>query len=233
MSARRTAPAVSPPSPAVVPDAPVHRTGSSPTPPGRGGGARPGQGGGARPRGALTALVAAASAALRAAASRRAARRSRARALVADAYAEIRHADQKAAILLAASGVVLGAFLGAVLSGDWSPGALRTPWDRLFWGGCLAFGAATAAFASAVYPRLPTAQRRPVTTAVSFLDIERIGTDTELRSALDGDLSALLGHLRTVSRIVVRKYRLLRTGIALLVLSFTLIAGAAVGTAAA
>ncbi|MDA2806360.1 Pycsar system effector family protein [Nocardiopsis suaedae] len=185
------------------------------------------------PPGPLALLLGRAALALHSAASLRGSRRSRARALVADAYAEIRHADQKAAILLAASGVVVGALLGAALAGEWSPGDLRAPWDRVFWGGCLAFGAATAALAWAVYPRLPTAPRRSAPTAVSFLDVERIGTDTELSTALDPDLAALLGHLRTVSRIVHRKYRLLRAGIGLMVAAFGLFTAAAVGAAVA
>ena len=80
--------------------------------------------------------------------------------LLADTREELTRVDSKAALLLAASGVIIGALLAGFFGGRWTPFDLSSKVQWLWW-----LGAASAAFglfsiAAAVYPNIH--QRRTV-----------------------------------------------------------------------
>jgi hypothetical protein len=77
------------------------------------------------------------------------------RFLVLTAREEISRADQKAALLLASSGVATGVLLAALLAHQWTPAEL-TPYARwLWWLGIVAAAASLIALVDTVYPRTP------------------------------------------------------------------------------
>ncbi|WP_148046301.1 Pycsar system effector family protein [Halostreptopolyspora alba] len=141
-------------------------------------------------------------------------------ALLGDARREVAQADQKASILLAAVGVVVSVYLGALLEQKWTPAELARPWRWLWWGGGAAFGAAMLMFAMVVFPRLGSSRRGRDSGISSFIDVVHCSDQHELRRSLGrsgtADLDALTRELNAVSRIAYRKYVLLRVGLVLL-----------------
>lgn len=141
---------------------------------------------------------------------------------------ELVRADTKAAVLLAATGVGIGALLGGLLSGNWSPFELANWIEWAWW-----LGAAAAAFAVwrlgyAVYPR--TKRKGPPPTVLGYFDdVNKFrGTTAELKRAL---LAAApedrqVDQLRETSRIVGAKYDGIKTALGSLGLAAVLCAGA-------
>ncbi|MBB4935220.1 hypothetical protein F4561_006114 [Lipingzhangella halophila] len=163
--------------------------------------------------------------------------REHALALLGEARKEVVHADQKAAILLAAIGVVVSVFLSALLEQKWTPTALAQPWQGLWWGGGAAFGAAMLLFAMVVFPRLGTKRADQGAGVSSFIDVVRCADRHELYWSLErscaADLDAVTHQLRAVSRIAYRKYLLLRVGLVLLASAAACSTAAALGPALA
>ncbi|WP_046470876.1 Pycsar system effector family protein [Allosalinactinospora lopnorensis] len=161
--------------------------------------------------------------------------RSHALALLDDARKEVAQADQKASILLAAVGVVVSVFLGALLDGKWSPAEVKAPWQWLWWTGVAAFGTAMLMFAMVVFPRLGPRRASRGTEISSFIEVARCADKDELRRSLErpcaADLGDVLSQLYKVSRIVYRKYMLLRSGLVLLAPAAACSAAAALGSA--
>lgn len=163
--------------------------------------------------------------------------RAQALTLLRDARTEIAQADQKASILLAAVGVIVIVFLGALLNGYWSPMALAAPWLWLWWTGAIAFGAAVSMFAVAVFPRIGPRGTGRGPGVSSFLDVVACSDERELYRSIEGSHTAgtddILRELLELSRIVYRKYVLLRVGIALLAPAAVCSAAASIGSSLA
>ncbi|MFV2198704.1 Pycsar system effector family protein [Nocardiopsis sp. LOL_012] len=139
-------------------------------------------------------------------------------ALLAETREELARADQKAAILLAAAGVVIGALFASLLGGGGQPEGLGPLWRALWWGGALTALLGAGCFGFAVLPR--TVHRAGRTEIVGFYgDVAAYADDGALLRALavssDHTLDRVVSQLRAIAHIVVLKYRLVRWGILL------------------
>ncbi|WDZ90665.1 Pycsar system effector family protein [Nocardiopsis sp. HUAS JQ3] len=137
--------------------------------------------------------------------------------LLSDTRDEIGRADQKAAILLAASGVAASILSASVLDGRWAPTGLSPFSAVLWWIGSASGACAMVAFTLAVFPKTRdrTAMAHP--NLVRFYDdVLRINREDRLEQALRWsstmELQRLIGQLKTLSAIAVRKYRLIQVG---------------------
>jgi len=73
--------------------------------------------------------------------------------LVAATRDELRRADAKAALLLAAIGVIVGALLGCFNSSHWTPTRLQSGEQVLWWAGVATATVGLLLIAASVYPR--------------------------------------------------------------------------------
>lgn len=137
---------------------------------------------------------------------------SYARSLLAHTREEVNRADSKASLLLAASGVGIGAILSTVLSGNWDPFSIPNSVEWMWWSGCATAVSAIIALGFAVFPRT----RRKVycnSMVAYFADVRRI-PEADLKLALAATLSSsssyTLDQLHRVSKIADTKYSLIR-----------------------
>lgn len=134
-------------------------------------------------------------------------------ALLTETREELIRADNKAAILLAAAGIVSGATISAVLAGQWTPYDLPPMLLCCWWLACLLFVYAIFALGSALFPSIERHGNKPkfigyfgdVVAAFEHGDLEAALERTQ-RDLLDRNLDQLL----QISRIVVRKYLRIR-----------------------
>lgn len=159
--------------------------------------------------------------------------------LLAETRIELGRADNKAATLLGAAGVVVGVVLAALLAGQWRPTHLPMAAQAVWWVAVAAGAAGVGLLAAAVAPRAVTT-RRQVDVARYFGDVVAAyatGGPDELDRALAAGAADPADRTRhqliTLSRIAVTKYRLIRhamtclsaagilTGLAALVAVFT------------
>lgn len=128
--------------------------------------------------------------------------------LLTETREEIGRADQKAAILLAATGVAVTVLVG-LLAGRWSPAHLPAGIQWLWWLGVLALAAAIVFLAAAVMPRI--SHRGDPSTVTYFGHVVRL-TDRSrliehLRRSAANPLDRAVDQLVLLSRIAFRKYR--------------------------
>lgn len=140
--------------------------------------------------------------------------------LLAECREEVDRADKKASILLAATGVGIGALLAGLIAGKWSPFQLKDAIQWLWWTGVAATAGGLWYLACAVYPRT---RRRGVDKPESvayFGDVLAFPTTAELTSAIahssEVSLTRLADQVRQVSLIVDRKYAYIRRAMWLL-----------------
>jgi len=133
------------------------------------------------------------------------------RAILTEAREELVRADGKAGLLLAASGVAIGALLGGLLSRSWTPFSLDNRVEWLWWTGAAVAVFALYRLADAVWPR--GVRKGPPPGIVAFYgDVHRYdGKPTAeltaaLRSSATDPTDRLTDQLRQISRIVMRKY---------------------------
>src|SRR5690242_8638023 len=74
--------------------------------------------------------------------------------LLKDTREELARADSKAALLLAGTGVVVGAVLAGLLGGRWTPFSLDNRVEWIWWLGVGSAAAGIFSIAAAVYPRI-------------------------------------------------------------------------------
>ncbi|WP_417234750.1 Pycsar system effector family protein [Arthrobacter sp.] len=137
----------------------------------------------------------------------------RSRAILLETREELERADNKASILLAATGVVLGALVAATLAGDWSPPASPEGVRWLYWAGIWLVCAAIFLLGSAVYPRIQAKGWRP--NAISYYgDVVAAGAKNKveelLRAPSDNPNKRVIDQLMQVSTIVQKKYVAIR-----------------------
>jgi hypothetical protein len=142
--------------------------------------------------------------------------------LVDATIAEIDRADTKAALFLAASGVLIGVGASALVAG--APQLSHLP-TRIIIPLILALGSALAALillGSAAYPRGTGSASAGLRSVTYFTDVVRADDAGRLRSAILGTISdredVLLEQLMQLSRIVMRKYLLIRVAFGLFVI---------------
>jgi Family of unknown function (DUF5706) len=154
------------------------------------------------------------------------------RALLQDAREELTRADSKAALLLAASGVVVGALLAGMLGGTWAPSHISDAIQWLWWLGVIAGAVGVGSIAAAVCPRIKRiGASRPALPAY-YGDVSEYKSAAEFGQAIKGGFGVDLGdrlidQTFQISRIVRQKYVLIRRGL-LLFLFATLACSAAV-----
>jgi MFS family permease len=143
--------------------------------------------------------------------------------MTADAYAarllsetrdELTRADSKANILLAASGVAIGAVLSGVIAASLNPTDLDGRVQWVFWSGVVLAAGGITALGSAVWPRVGKAC---VGRADYFLDVAQYESVRELEQAIRGteQLARDTRQLHALAVSARTKYRLTRVGVAL------------------
>jgi hypothetical protein len=137
--------------------------------------------------------------------------------LLDDTREELAKADSKAALLLAATGVVVGALLAGLFGGRWTPFDLNNRIEWLWWVGVVAAAAGIFSIAAAVYPRLrPRGAPPPPGAPAYFGDVTTYRDIDAFRHAIEQAPSLqerLIDQTFVVSRIAWRKYVLLRLGL--------------------
>lgn len=142
-------------------------------------------------------------------------------AMLEEARAEVIQADHKATLVLTALGVGGGALLGGVIAGDWEPAKYEAPGEAIWWLAAALAALAITAAASAVWPRWP--REKNSNDVFYWGHVVRYETVAELTAALDRQ--ALNGDVRGrhqlhhLSRIVRRKYNLIRVAMLLVAAS--------------
>ena len=141
----------------------------------------------------------------------------RARELLSQTRTEIEHADAKASILIAGALAAVGAVVATGGGGTWD--AAHAWWIRaLAWLGAALVALGVVLLVLVLYPR-ERVGNAPAGVGY-FRDVVRLGSPERLRAALLDPLASsfevTVDQLWQVSTIVQRKYRLLRTGLAVL-----------------
>lgn len=151
---------------------------------------------------------------------------ARAALLLPRATAEIARADNKAAVLLAGTGTVIGAVLAGVVAGTWTPAQLDVRVAWLWWLGCAASLAAVGCLGTVVYPRLaPRGARnspRPRGPVLYFGDVVGFASPAALHTALARRAPGVdpqVTELWHTARIAHAKYLWIRRGLWLLVIA--------------
>lgn len=139
--------------------------------------------------------------------------------ILREAREELGRADGKASLLLAATGIIIGALLAAFLAGTWHPSKLKDCVEWLWWVGTAVGSLGTLALAAAVFPRTKYRSNRRPGIVAYFGDVVGLSVE-ELRLGLEGTArnegSATLDQLKAVSVVVDKKYRWIQMGMVLL-----------------
>ncbi|WP_409062762.1 Pycsar system effector family protein [Streptomyces sp. SYP-A7185] len=137
--------------------------------------------------------------------------------LLADLRTEIARADAKAAMLVAALGVLAGVFSGLLTRRDWTPASLSVHASSTWWSGVAALGLALFALLMTVLPRYGTSRWTPGAPLSHFGDIQQAARSGYLAEALtdtERDPTAnAIEALSATSRIALRKHQWIRTGL--------------------
>jgi MFS family permease len=143
--------------------------------------------------------------------------------LLDNAREEIDRADAKASILLAASGVVVGALLAGLIAGSWTPLKLQAAVQWAWWLGLVESAIGIWCLALAVYPRERKDDSEIPGTVAYYRDVLAYSTNIQLVAALnrsaETNIDRIADQLRNVSWIVSSKYKLIRWGMRGLFLS--------------
>lgn len=135
--------------------------------------------------------------------------------MLSEARAEVAIADQKASVVLAASGIGFGAVLAGLLAGNWKPSDYSTSGEVFWWlGAAFAFGVVLSV-AVALWPRFTTKSEAGLVTYWGH--IARYRTLTEFHDALEAspvDADRTRHQLWRLARIVRLKYVCVRCALA-------------------
>jgi hypothetical protein len=134
--------------------------------------------------------------------------------------AETTQAENKAAILLAGVLAAVGGITAAIGGGKWA--VVRQPWyvATPFWAATAAAAAALTCLASVIYPRGRDRRSKRLTKVAYFGDVLALDSPAELHSLLSQPgvqpSRIWIDQVWQMSRIVSRKYRLVRWALWLL-----------------
>lgn len=153
------------------------------------------------------------------------------RELLHETREELDRADRKAQILFAAAGVAVSVVLAGITAGDWTPLRL-TPWALLTWSvgaGLVIVG--LILLGVSIFPRIVHHDRERKVAyfghVASYPSVDAVRAAMKTTAEQPDDRT--LDQLWVVSRIVVRKYRLIRWALSLLGAGFALGLVGAVG----
>lgn len=150
--------------------------------------------------------------------------------LLTETREELTRADNKASLLLAAVGVVVGALIGGFVSSKWTPLNLNGAVQWLWWFGVASAATGVFSIAAAVYPRIYQHGTPHPGVPAYYGHVASYRDIGQFRRALKDLPSAqerLVNQIFVLSRIVRRKYALLRRGLWCLLLTVTACALAA------
>lgn len=139
-----------------------------------------------------------------------------AESILSETREELARADNKAALTLAAIGIVIGALLAAFVAGQWTPRNLAMCVEWLWWLGAAAGATGVAFLVAAVYPSTRYRRKRDPDIVAYFGDV--VGAPREaLRKRLTATAkksdSRVIDQLVIVSSIVDRKYKKIQGGL--------------------
>jgi MFS family permease len=132
-------------------------------------------------------------------------------------------------LLLAGAGVVVGALLAGLLGGRWTPFELDNRVEWIWWLGIASTAAGIFSIAAAVYPRIRRRDAPHPPIPSYFGDVAEYKDIQTFRQAVEQAPSyreRLIDQTFVVSRIVQRKYVLLRRGLRFLLLAISTCAAA-------
>ncbi|MEU6791915.1 Pycsar system effector family protein [Nonomuraea wenchangensis] len=134
--------------------------------------------------------------------------------LLTETREELARADNKASILLGITGLVGGVLLSSTLAADWSPSRLGFAAQVVWWVSTVAGFTAVALLVSAVIP-VTKRPSGPSEEPMYFGDVVHFSSNEQLvaalKSAAVSSSTRVVDQLMTVSRIVSKKYRLIRS----------------------
>ena len=142
--------------------------------------------------------------------------------LLRDTREDLALADSKAGLMLASSGVAVGALLAGLLGGTWTPVDLDARVQWIWWIGECSVAGGILSVATAVYPRARRRQLASPEFPTYYGDIARLDSVEALRTAIGAtpDLELrLLDQVFVLARTVQTKYTLLRRGLWLFLLA--------------
>jgi MFS family permease len=150
--------------------------------------------------------------------------------LLADTREELNRVDSKAALLLAAFGVIIGSLLAGLFSGSLTPFELNIKIEWMWWLGVTLAAVGVFSIAAAVYPKIRRgAPLRPGGPAY-FGDVASYSNVDAFRQAIEETLpnprERLIDQTFVLSNLVQRKYVLLRRGLRCLLLAILACAAA-------
>jgi MFS family permease len=151
--------------------------------------------------------------------------------MLADTREELTRADTKAALILAATGVVIGALLAGLLSGKWTPFDLNSKIEWLWWLGVGSAAFGVFSIAAAVYPRISRRGTAHPGVPAYYGDVAAYESIDAFRDAIERapkPRERLIDQTFVVSRIVQRKYVLLRRGLRCLLVAVVACVAAAI-----
>jgi pycsar effector protein len=154
--------------------------------------------------------------------------------LLSETREELSRVDNKASLLLAAVGVVLGALIGGLAGSRWTPMSLNGAVQWLWWLGVASAATGILSIAAAVYPRIYPRSTPEPGAPVYYGHVSAYRDIGEFRQALDRLPSMrdrLVNQTFVLSGIVQRKYALLRRGLWCLLLTIVACALAVVVSA--
>lgn len=151
-----------------------------------------------------------------------------ARDFLADAREDLARADNKASILLATVGVVIGATVAGLLASTWSPAKLDQPWSEAWMVGAGAALIGVGCLVWSIYPRMAKESEDEPTFGY-FGHASKL-SEKEVRARIEKQARDPLGRLANqvthVSRIAATKYRWIGRSIAFLAVASSLTIGA-------
>lgn len=137
--------------------------------------------------------------------------------LLVDTRDELSRVDSKAALLLAASGVIIGALLAGLFGSKWTPFDLSSQIEWLWWLGMASAALGVFSIAAAVYPRMRRNETTPHLGLPSYYgDVaayKNIGAFKDVIEKTPISAERLVDQTFVLSGIVQRKYLLLRRGL--------------------
>lgn len=142
--------------------------------------------------------------------------------LLKEAREELSRADSKAALLLATTGVAVGALLAGLLGGKWTPFDLDNRVQWIWWLGVGSAASGIYSIAAAVYPRIRRHQTTPAGAPAYYGDVAAYRNIDLFRQAIGqapDPRERIIDQTFRVAHIVQRKYVLLQRGLLFLLLA--------------
>ena len=149
------------------------------------------------------------------------------RQMLAEARDDVKHADQKASVILAALGIGFGAVLGGQLAGQFDSGSFSTAGQVLWWAGVLVAVGSVVLAVLAVWPRykLDDSPQHGMTYWGHIAAFKELRDFEDTLQEADTTSERRTNHqLWRLSRLVLLKYQFVRAalicgGLAALVLA--------------